>query len=171
MEADSLSKLGLLEQRRGNYEAARELAGRSLAIYRELAAPAQEVEQLELLADASVAGGELAAAARYFEEALRTSRDFGYRSSIARWFEGLVALAVKTADHREAATFVGAAEMLRELTGVVADPGEIEHLRASCRECRATLGAPAYAAAVDAGRGLSADSAIGGALAWLARVV
>ena len=171
VEADSLSKLGLLEQRRGNYEAARALAGRSLAIYRELAAPAQEVEQLELLADASVAGGELAAAARYFEEALRTSRDLGYRTSIARCLEGMVALAVKNADHAEAAMLIGTAAMLRELTGVVASPSEIEHLQASCQDCQAALGAPAYAKAVNAGRGLSAESAMGAALDWLAKVV
>jgi hypothetical protein len=82
----------------------------------------------------------------------------------------MVALAVKAEAYTEAVTFVAAAEIMREVTGVVASPSEIEQLQQFRLECRAALGAPAYAAAVNAGDGVSGESATGVALRWLATV-
>ncbi len=170
LEAGALSNLGLLDQRRGEYAAARNLASQALAIYRELVAPAEEVEQLQLLANVSVAGDELSTAALHFGEALGTSRDLGYRGSIVMCLDGMAVLAVKMGAYVEAAVFWGAADALRGITGVQATPAEVEQYRRYCAQCRAEIGEPAYVAAEAVGRAMSMDSAVDAGLNWLAKV-
>lgn len=166
LEAFSLAGMGRLAERRGEYERARMHSAEALAIFRVLASPAEAVEQMLALARIGIACGEPGPAARYLAEALGTGRKLGQRS-IVQCLDVTAGLAAKVAVWEKVALFYGACQHLRDMTGVLATPWEMEQYGQYCADCRAALGDAAFAAGESAGRASSTESVITLALAWL----
>jgi hypothetical protein len=160
-----------LAERRGDHREARAISAEALAICRGLASPEEEeVERMPVLARLCVACGEPGSAAQYLAEALALSRRFGYRESVVRCLDVMIGLAIKVRAFEKAAVFRGACQRLREITGILPTPSEIEQSEQYSSECRTALGDAAFAAAESAGRALSIESIIGIGLEWLGTI-
>jgi tetratricopeptide (TPR) repeat protein len=168
LEAMALGSMARLAEQRGDHGQARTLSAEALAICRGLASPAEEeVERMPVLARLCVACDEPGSAAQYLAEALVISRKFGYRESVVRCLDVMVGLAIKVRAFEKAVVFRGACQRLREITGVLATPAEIEQSERYSAECLGALGDAAFAAAGSAGGSLSIESVISTGLEWL----
>ena len=126
LKANALANMAMLAERRGDHDAARTLGIEALAIYRNQVAPAQEAEQLLLLARAYVASGEAANAALYLRRRSASAANLvTVPTSVvaSRPWPGRGA----RRRIRRSGLFKGAAHHLREVTGVAAPPSEHEY--------------------------------------------
>jgi predicted ATPase/class 3 adenylate cyclase len=166
LEAVALGYTGRLAERRGDYCQARTLSAEALAIFRRLTSHAEEVEQTLTLARICIACDEPGPAARYLGEALGTSRKLGHRS-IVQCLDAMIGLAVGVDACDKAATFRGACQNLRQLTGVLPTPSEAEEYEQHRLKCHALIGEAVFQAGEAAGRAMSTESIISLGLDWL----
>jgi non-specific serine/threonine protein kinase len=164
--AGSLSSLSTLARLAGEHRSAVALVDEAVALERELGSPSGLAYRLYVLCLAAGAAGDLPRAGAAGLEALALERGQGAGESIARRLERLaeVVLGAGGADApRRAARLLGAAATLREAIG--APPRNPEGYRRRIEAVRRTLTPGAFARARAAGRALTPEQALAGALA------
>jgi predicted ATPase/class 3 adenylate cyclase len=100
---------------------------------------------------------------------LAIAEEIGSKPAGQSVMEVSAGLAVLSTDWAEAARFYGAAEAQSAQTGLHRDPADEAFLEPLLTKAQAALGTEPFAAAEDAGRGLSYEAAIAEARAWLER--
>jgi predicted ATPase/DNA-binding CsgD family transcriptional regulator len=109
--------------------------------------------------------GELDRALTYYKEALTLGRTQPIKRVLIEVIESVAIVAARTGQADRSACLLGATQGLRERTGLrYRQPESSSSLSLANESVRAALGEPAFAAARELGRGLSADRAIGAAL-------
>jgi predicted ATPase len=130
----------------------------SLTLARQQSDALSETIALHHLGWAQLLVGERAAAEASFEESLGLSLQLGHDEGIAYGLEGIVATSASAGDLERAGRLLGAAERLREQTGLYNAPSFTFHYQ-WVGQILAGEGAPAFEQARAAGRTLSARQA------------
>jgi tetratricopeptide (TPR) repeat protein len=113
-----LSNLGILAAQRDADDEARVFYEESLQLRRQLADRQGEAISLQNLADLAIKRGDLARARNLLQESLALYRESKNDRGLAYAFEGLASLALASGEVERAARLFGAAEGIRQATGV-----------------------------------------------------
>jgi len=166
LTGSALTNLGDAVRFQGRLQEAAAHCGEALRLLREIGYDIGVVHVLVDLGLVARDAGDWSEAADRFREGLRFATPTGEPRYIVVALEGMATVFAATARAAAAAHLFGAAERLREATGVTqdfpADRAANERARAAVR---AALGNPAFAAAWAAGRALSPEHAVAEALA------
>lgn len=156
--AVALGARAWLERQKNNQAEAVPLLERSVSLFRAQGDDRNLANSLANLGHSMLALGEQSQATSYFTESLQLRQALGNRLAIAECFEGFAALASLAGRPRRAARLYGAAEALRETTGVkLADPADRAERDRQVEEIRKRLGPRTFAAEWSAGRGMSTE--------------
>jgi len=129
-------------------------------LFRELGDDRSLANSLANLGHSSLALGDLRRATLYFTESLQLRQALGNTLAIAECFEGFAALASVAGRPRRAARLYGAAEALREITGVkLVDRADSVRRDHEVEEIRRRLGVQTFATEWAAGRTIGPDAA------------
>jgi len=144
--AASLKSLGLLASKQGDYEQARVYGIEALGIFRELGDRIHTAFALSHLGNVAQYFGEYNLALTYFGECLQTFYEVGYKWPTFYALEDIVELLIVVDQHREVAVrFLGAAEVLRNETGLAVAPNFLEKYERMTVTLRQQLGDTLYA--------------------------
>jgi len=155
-----LANLGLALQQRGDHAAARGRFEESLAVRRELDDRWGVAWSTTDVADAARAEGDLSGAWRGYAESLAMMRQLGERSGVARALECCAALAAATERLEVAVQLAGAAEALRDASGLALPADWATEQRRWLDRVRTELGEGAFARGWGIGRAMTLDMAV-----------
>lgn len=126
--SDVLDNLGIVAREQHRFGDARSLHEQSLAMRRAMYERPRIAESLENLATLALREERSGEAGALFREALALSREIGAWSRATDCIEGLSATAITQREWERAARLIGAAERLREASGIPLTPrGRAEH--------------------------------------------
>lgn len=152
----ALGRVALLEE---DVPAAVERFGSSLALSRAIHDDLGTTLSLHHLGWAHLLAGEVDAARTVFDESLALSSRLGYSEGVAYGLEGLVSIAASSGDAERAGRLLGAAETLREQTGLEGAPTFSFH-RALVEPIIAGEQGAAFEAARIVGRGMAVGDVV-----------
>ncbi|MDP9358924.1 MAG: LuxR C-terminal-related transcriptional regulator [Chloroflexota bacterium] len=154
--AHAMYHAGQLSSVCGDLTTAERLLNESLARCREEGHSYGPALVLSGLAEVALKRGDHAGAAALWQERLGLTWDvWGLRWCL----EGLGAIAIASGQNERAARLLGAAEAERERLGVVPVPGQLRVSATNVEAVRGALGETAFAAAWEAGRQMSRETA------------
>lgn len=160
--------IGKIALWRGDVVRAKTLVEESLAMFRSLADTRGTALTLTCLGQIAREAGDFHDAAIMFKEGLTRYPEVGDRRGIADCFEGLAEVnATQSLDPQNAeraAMLLGAASLLREVTGSLPAPIDRKHVESSITNTRHRLGVVAWEAANSKGRHMSSEAAIARAM-------
>jgi tetratricopeptide (TPR) repeat protein len=162
--ANSLAELHYLE---GDLDVAEPLYEENLTLQRERGNSGAITIALFNLAKVSVGRGSGDRARRLLLEALPIVEAIGSKWMGQDLLEAATALAAFLEEWERAARFYGALQVQMERMGRRRVPADEAFLMPLIARTREALGAEAFAAAVDAGRALGYESALGEVRSWL----
>jgi DNA-binding CsgD family transcriptional regulator len=168
--AGALNRLGELARIRGLDAEAAAHYRESLALWRELGQPQEAALVLHNLGHVGLRTGDINAARDAFGESIATWRRLSNPLGIALCLFGYAGLAIAAGAAACAARWIGAASVVLEQLGVVADKADRSAHERLIAAARSQLDAPAYRAACEAGRALRVEDAAAEALAFGAAV-
>jgi non-specific serine/threonine protein kinase len=151
----------------GDYKAALPLLEEALVIQRRRGDHASQRVALINLAVLSTRTGDTRKARAYFVASLRLLRELGSRLMGAQSFESIVELALVLGEVAHVTRLCGAAEAIRQATGVTMNGDERRVHDRVIAAARAELGDERFAALEAEGRAMSFEGAVNYALAWL----
>jgi non-specific serine/threonine protein kinase len=158
--AVSLGAIAWLQRQRDNNIEAVPLLERSVELFREQGDIRSLANSLANLGHSMLALGDPHRATGYFTESLQLRQALGNTLAIAECFEGFAALASVGGRLRRAARLYGAAESIRETTGVkLLDPADRIERDEQVAQVRKRLGPQRFAAEWAAGRDMPPDEA------------
>jgi len=158
--AQCLSLSGLVTLQRGDVSTAHRLAEEDVALSREAGDLFETIWSLAVLARVETHQGDQPAARTHYEEGLAIASKLGIKLHIPFLLEGLANLLATQGEPARAARFWGAAEALRESTGVPIWPVERAAYEHTVEGVRAQLGEQAFAAAWNEGRLMTPEQAL-----------
>ncbi len=170
--ANSLSNLGAVAHDRGDDDLAEVRFEESLALRRELGNIQGIVSSLHHLGEIHLAKGDFVRAHKRFVEALGLAADLNERRSIARCFEGMARLAIRQAASvgtpqelaRRASRLLGAADVIRQTTGMPRTPIEEAYHTQSIADLGSMLDDATFRAAWTFGRSITLQQSLAYAL-------
>ncbi|HYO31134.1 MAG TPA: NB-ARC domain-containing protein, partial [Thermomicrobiales bacterium] len=166
LSGSALANLGDAVRFQGKLPQAAAHCGEALRLHRAIGYDLGVVHDVVDLGLVARDGADWPEAAERFREGLRLATPSGERRYIVVALEGIATVLAATDRAEAAARLFGAAERMRETTGVTqdfpADQAANERARATVQ---ATLGEPAFAATRAAGRARSLEQAVNEALA------
>jgi tetratricopeptide (TPR) repeat protein len=154
-----LYALGDAAYRRGGLETAERLSEEALALLRSVGAEFELSLCLTTCGAMAFAGGDMPRAIRAYEEALNLALGIEVDWAVASTLSGFAAIAAARGDRVGAAQLLGAIETVREASHQYRIAHDA-HLVQTTHAVRAALGAPAFAAAWQAGRALPREEAV-----------
>jgi non-specific serine/threonine protein kinase len=158
--AVALGARAWLERQKHNHGEAVPLLERSASLFRAQGDDRNLANSLANLGHSMLALGEQSRATTYFTESLHLRQALGNRLAIAECLEGFAALASVAGRPRRAARLYGAAEALRDTTGVkLADLADRAERDRQVEAIRKRLGPRTFATEWSAGRNMSAEDA------------
>ena len=163
--ADAVSDLGHAVQRQGDLERAGALYGEALHRYRELGDRGGVAFALTHLGRLARRQGEPARAEALLREGLQISWQIGEQRMLTEGIEGLAEVACDGGAAVLCARLLGAAEALRETTGIPLPAVHAPAIARCVATARAALGEGGFAAARGEGRALAPDQVLTGLLA------
>jgi predicted ATPase/class 3 adenylate cyclase len=163
--AIALNNLGDLALQSGEWERVVELCGRSSILRRDLGDEWGMALALANVAIAELHLGRLSSAAASVRVALHASLKVDAKMVVEACLVTCMSIAAERGNVREAALLVGAIARLHEELGSIRDRFEDELLTRTVASIRASLGADAYAEAMQHGRELTLEEAAACALA------
>ena len=155
--AHALDHLGLTAAGRGALDRADQHFREALELQRALGDGWSAGFSLANLGAVALARGDHATALARYREGLALRRDQGYRIGVAECLAGLAAVAAACRQPERAARLLGAAWALRDALGVPVAPADRPREERTVAEARAALGEDGVAAAIAAGRALTAE--------------
>ena len=163
----TLANLGYAALLHGDYERARALSEEAIALAHELGSAGMQIlpEALVNLGLAAMGQDKHEQAATAFKEALAIAQEVGIKASAINAMEGMVTLAGAMGEATRAAHLWGAAEALREVTGIALPPGERALHEPYLAAARSRLGESAWEEALAEGRAMTLEEATEYALA------
>ncbi len=161
----TLGNLAQVEHHRGNTTHSIELLTESIGIDRATGAISNLGSHMVDLGLILVEVGEDARAWMHLAEALEIHREVGYVRVIVVALDGLAALEVRHGRPERAARLFGAAQEIRERSGLPQEERSRWQYTGAIDQARQQLGDPAFLRARDAGQVMSMDGAIAYALA------
>jgi tetratricopeptide (TPR) repeat protein len=163
--ATTLSQLGMVARRKGDYAKSVALGEESLAMHRALGGQRGIAQSLRLTGHAVRLHGDLERAAGLYRESLALFGETGDKWAATECIDGLALIASMRGNSERAARLFGAAEAARETFGITMprpEAGDHEHFWAAIRE---RPEGTAFAAAWAEGRAMALEKAIEYALA------
>jgi hypothetical protein len=115
--ADAVGVLGMTALSRGDYVAARSLAGESRTIFESIGDRRGVAKTLTVMGDILLGQGEYEAARTRYEEGLEILRELDDKWGMAWCLEGLAGVAASQEQPARAARIFGATEAIREAIG------------------------------------------------------
>jgi non-specific serine/threonine protein kinase len=162
----ALTNLGDALRFQGRLQEAASHCGEALRLHRAIGYDLGVVHDIVDLGLVARDGGEWAEAADRFREGLRLTTPAGEPRYIVVALEGMATVLAATGRAGAAARLFGAAERLRETTGITQDfPADRDANESARAAAQAALGDAAFAADLAAGRALSPEEAVTEALA------
>jgi predicted ATPase/DNA-binding SARP family transcriptional activator/DNA-binding CsgD family transcriptional regulator len=157
----ALTGVGYLALLQGDHERATARCGEALALAHELGSAGVEIipEALVNLGLAALTQGDHERATAPLEEALTMSQQLGRKPTAINALEGMASLAGALGEASRAARMWGAAEVSRDVIGVVLAPGERALHTPYLTGARSRLGDEAWEEALEEGREMSLDQA------------
>jgi predicted ATPase/class 3 adenylate cyclase len=155
-----LNNLGMVAIQQGDYATARSFLDESLLLCRAVGDKWLNAAGLDTLGDLARAQSDRAAAGSHYEESLAIYRRLGDKRGIAHCLWGLAAVACMDGKHQRAAQLFGAAEALREASGVSLSKSERAEDDRYVAAVRAGLGEEAFTSARAEGRAMTVEHAI-----------
>jgi tetratricopeptide (TPR) repeat protein len=152
--------LALAARRQGDYGRARELYLAVVSFYRETARATELAYSLTALGYVEESRGDLDAAEACHQESLRLTRDLPDGAAVALALEGLACVAANRRRPRRTAVLLGAAAVLREVTGTPLPDQERFDVERAADAAVGELGAEAYTGLVEQGRRMSAQEVV-----------
>jgi len=162
--ATVLLNLGHTAHARQDYTLAHARYADSLAVRREIGDKRGVGIALNHLGFAALGQGDYPAARAFLEESLALQLEMEHRLGIAQALEGFAGVAAQTGQPDRAARLFGAAEALRATIGAPMPPTDHTFMASFVAAARAQLDPPVFADAWAAGRTMSLDQAVAGAL-------
>jgi predicted ATPase/DNA-binding CsgD family transcriptional regulator len=144
----------------GDLAQAHSLAEKSVALYREMGHRHGTAESLAALGKVLAAEGDYTAARTCYEESLVLSSELGEKWVIAACLLGLGEVVAAQRQLAWAAQLWGAAEAIRNATGIPIPPVEFADYERSLSAARVHLGERAFAAAWAQGRSMTPEQAL-----------
>ncbi len=160
-----LNSLGAIAYRQGNYERARAAFEEALPCFRAVEDRRNTAQVLTNLGYVALAQGQVEQAQGIFSESLQFGCEHSDRFNAPACLRGIAAVAIEAQDPIRAAHLLGAADALFAMTGATKWPAERLGQQVPIDKVRIRLGEPAFAAAWEAGRGLSLTQAVDEAIA------
>jgi predicted ATPase/DNA-binding CsgD family transcriptional regulator len=164
-EAAAAANLGLIWRARGDEQRAAALWEESLALRQRIGDRGGEAHVLALLADLAADQGAHAHAAALYQESLALRQRTGDQHGVAQLLEGLAAVGAAQGDLIRVVKLAGAAETLREASGVPPSPRERAAHAHTISILRSRLNPEAFTQAWKEGRVLSLEQVLAGATA------
>lgn len=162
--AMSLSNLGLVVYEQGDYTEARALHEQSLALRRELGDKWGIILSLNNLGFVASQHGDYTGARALHEEGLALGREIGDKKGVAACLVGLGGVAVGMGEVERGTKLLSAVQGLVEKMGAVMQRDDrLPYERAVASAC-SVLGDEAFEKAMQKGRGMSLEEAVGYAL-------
>ena len=168
--ATQLNNLGLVEWRRGDLDAARNLFNQASRELRELGDVNSLASALGNLGNIANAQGDFVAARSYLREGLHVIEGLGAKRLALALIEICSDLANLLGDPSRAVRMRGAADALREDSGIPFGGAEHEAEEAIVARLREKVGSGAFEAEWQAGRAVGMDEALTETLSWLENV-
>jgi non-specific serine/threonine protein kinase len=155
-----LRDLGIVSAQRGDHARSRTLHAQALAHWRELDHPWGVPAALRDLADEELARGDIAAAAASYREALERWGHLRERIHLGSCLFGAARVTLASGHAEQAARLFGATEAFHTALGLVFPPDHRAELGRAVDRAQGALGAPAFAAAWQAGHALALADAV-----------
>jgi non-specific serine/threonine protein kinase len=168
--ADAVSHLALIALQEDDVATARDLEKESLAIWRALGDMQGVAWALEGLGKVELGAGDRDTAIACFREGLELSRGLGHGWAMALHLDGFACAAASAGQAERALRLAGAAAAIRKRAGTPLAPLHERQLHRWLQPARLALRAVLAEEAYAAGGAMSADDAIGEALATEAEV-
>jgi len=161
----TLMSLGLVVRRRGDNQRAAALFEEALGTFRELGDKGRSAFTLSNLAIVAWNQQNYTRSAVLFEESLALQRDLRDKPGIATSLVGLALVASALGQSNRASMLFGAAEALRESTGIPLPPFILDEYQGCVASLKARLGDAAFATTWAKGRAMTLEEALASGLA------
>jgi predicted ATPase/class 3 adenylate cyclase/DNA-binding CsgD family transcriptional regulator len=155
-----LANRAMMSYEQGDYHQATKLGAESVALRRALDDKGGCAHTLVILGRVAFAERDYTQAVAYFHESLALRRELGGIEGIAEALEGLAGVLATQGGGKAAAGLLGAAEVLREGSGVAASPIDRAFIQAVLPGVQAQVEASALASAWREGRNFTLDQAL-----------
>ncbi len=158
--AATLTNLGILRLVQGELEYASRLCEESLALRREMGDKGGSAHTLAILGRVAFSQNKYQQAAACYQESLALRQESGEKEGVAAALEGLAGICAVQGQARSASRLLGAAETLRESTGVAIPPIDRAFNERIIATVYARLGEKAFTAARAEGRSMTPEQAL-----------
>jgi predicted ATPase/transcriptional regulator with XRE-family HTH domain/Flp pilus assembly protein TadD len=162
--ADGLKNLSIVARLEGDYAEARGCLDEALAIYAQFDSKVGTAEALTTLGSVARDAGDYCEARALYSNGLSVLAQVGKKMVIADCLEGLASVAGKQGEPERAGRLFGAAERLREITGVPLTPSERPYYDRYLAAAREQLDEEQWNAAWAEGRAMTLEEAVASAL-------
>jgi predicted ATPase/transcriptional regulator with XRE-family HTH domain len=162
--ADALTSLGVVARFQGDYWGARRFLKEALDSYRQVDHKAGSAEVLVQLGCVALDSSDHREARLLFSEALSIWTQMEKKSLIADCLEGMASVCGKEGQAERAGRLFGAAERIREVSGIPLSPSEWQYYEHQLAAVRGQLDDERWSAAWAKGRAMEVDQVIADAL-------
>ncbi|HEX6554643.1 MAG TPA: tetratricopeptide repeat protein [Ktedonobacteraceae bacterium] len=154
-----LTNQGMMSLEQKDYERATRLCEESLALRRSVGDKGGSAHTLTILGCVAFFQNNYQQAFAYYKEGLALRKEAGEKDGVAEPLEGLAGIYAAQGEADNAARLLGAAEMLREATGIAVSPIDRALFERTIAIAQAQLGVSAFTAARVEGRGFTPEQA------------
>jgi predicted ATPase/Tfp pilus assembly protein PilF len=158
--ANALNGLGELARSAHDYERAKGYYAEGIEIYREVSDIGGVAFMLGNLAYVALRQNDIPGATSLFRERMELDRRLRDTPKIAFDLEGLAGVAVATNRPERAARLFAAADAIRQATGLLLDPADVEEVERNVATGKMQLDDTAWEAAWSEGLGMSTEQAV-----------
>ena len=155
-----LTNQGMMSLEQGDHEHATRLCEESLALRQKVGDKGGSAHTFAILGRVAFAQNNYEQAAACYQESLALRQESGEKDGVAAALEGLAGISAVQGQARRAAKLLGAAETLRESTGVAVPPMDRAFKERIIATVRAQLGEKAFTAAWAEGRSFTLEQAL-----------
>ena len=155
-----LTNLGIISLERGDHERATRLCEESLSLRRVVGDKGGSAHTLVMLGRVALSQHQYQQAASCYKESLALCQEVGEKEGIAAALEGLAGIAGALGQAKSAARLLGAAETLRDATGVAVPPMDRAFKERLIATLRTRLGVKDFTEALAEGRRFAPEQAL-----------
>jgi len=155
-----LTNQGMMSLEQQDYERATRLCEESLVLRRSVGDKGGSAHTLTVFGRVAFSQSDHQQAYTYYKESLALRQEAGEKDGVAEALEGLAGICAAQEEGSIAAWLLGAAEMLREATGIPLSPIDRAFNERTGATVQAQLGVEAFTSALDEGRRSTLEQAL-----------